>query len=321
MSGMLRTLRAGIDARCWLLLAAIALLVVALGRPTLAAKREVFNALFVLDITQSMNTRDYLGGAQSRLAVAKDAVQRAMLDMPCGSKVGLAVFTEYRSFLLLAPVEVCANYAELAASLAHIDGTMAWAGGSEIAKGLNWGLRIIKELDPRPSLVFVTDGHEAPPLNARNRPKIDAQAGEVRGVIVGAGGTELAPIPKLDFDGNALGFWRADEVLQTDIYSSGRGASVSGEKMADADPSPVSERSAGTEHLSSLKETYLQGLASETGLAYHRLLAHADLVEVLQAAALGEARAVAGDLAWLPAALALASLAACFAWRERVRTT
>ena len=130
-------------------------------------------------------------------------------------KLGWAVFTEHRTYLLLTPLEVCANRAELRATLAGIDGRMAWSGGSEVAKGLHSGLAIARELAGRPSLVFVTDGHEAPPLQAR--PVFDDKRAEVAGVIVGVGELAPSPIPKLDPSGRPLGFWSADDVTQTII--------------------------------------------------------------------------------------------------------
>ncbi len=105
------------------------------------------------------------------------------------------------------------------------------------------------------------------------------KSGEVRGILIGVGGSELSPIPKFDPDGNALGFWRADEVAQMDVYSQGRASSVSGEKMADVDHAESdAKKLTPTEHLSSIKEAYLQQLAQENGLAYARLVLPADLV-------------------------------------------
>ena len=63
--------------------------------------------------------------------------------------------------------------------------------------------------------VFVTDGHEAPPLDPRHRPAFDDKPGDVAGLLVGVGGLLPVPIPKSDPMGRPLGFWRADEVMQT----------------------------------------------------------------------------------------------------------
>jgi mxaL protein len=295
----------------------LALLLIALLRPKFPMPREILNSIFVIDISQSMNTRDYLVGDKptSRLQVVRDVLRKSLATMPCGSRMGLAIFSEYRSFLLLSPVEVCENYAELSASIDHISGKMAWAGGSEIAKGLNWGLKMAVQIEPRPSLVFLTDGHEAPPISFKNRPRIDVKAGDVRGVLIGIGNDELSPIPKLDPDGNVLGFWQADEVAQIDIYSKGRAGSVSGEKMADDDAS--AKKKNPTEHLSAVKETYLKLLAQENGLGYARLSLPVDLVTLLASKQIAQRASIPTPIGWIPALLALLSLIAMYLWRRR----
>ena len=156
-------------ARRIALLAAAALTALALLGPRPMLPRRVFDGVVVLDITQSMNTLDALldGRPASRLVFAKAKLRQALARMPCGSRLGWGVFTEYRSYVLTLPVEVCGSYAELAATLERIDNTMAWAGGSEITKGLMSALRISALIPEHPAVVFVPDGHEAPPLAAQ----------------------------------------------------------------------------------------------------------------------------------------------------------
>jgi mxaL protein len=193
--------------------------------------------------------------------------------MPCGSRVGLGVFTEYRTLVLLAPIEVCTNFRELSSVLEGIDGRMAWAGRSEVAKGINWAVRAAMSLPGRPAIVFVTDGHEAPPLHPLHRPRFEDKPGEIAGLIVGTGGPLPVPIPKFDPDGQRLGLWGADDVMQTDPYSKGRGGSVPGERYVETEVPklPPGWPVAGNEHLSQLREGYLRLLADELGFAYMRL--------------------------------------------------
>ena len=253
------------------------------------------------------------GEPVTRLDFARHALRDALLQLPCGSKVGWAIFTEYRSFLLLAPLEVCAHLGELRASLAQIGTPMAWAGNSEVAKGLHSALVIAKALPGKPSIVFVTDGQEAPPLAPRFRPSFDDKPGEVAGLLVGVGGVRPVPIPKSDPQGRPLGFWRADEVLQTDPRSQGRGGSVPGETMADdgaVNGLPVAAGASlgatpGSEHLSALREGYLRLLAGEQGLGYQRLDAAPGLPLAWTAAALGRVGPVRTDARAALAALAL----------------
>ena len=297
------------DLNFGLLLLACAMLVLALLHPYVRLQHDAFDYLVVVDITQSMNTLDYRQRSKpvSRLVFVKQALEQALPRLPCGSKIGLGIFTEYRSFVLFEPVEVCANYREISTTLANIDGRMAWVGSSEIAKGLYSGLRTARSLPDLPALVFITDGQEAPPVNPHHRPVLDGKPGEAKGVIIGAGSFVPMPIPKFDPDGRPLGYWRADEVLQTDTYSLGRGASVEGEKMVETDEAPVVSLGAtpGSEHLSSLRESYLKLLAKETGLSYRRLGSPADLIAALKDHALAQQQTMSADLAWIPTLLAL----------------
>lgn len=301
------------DSRRLRLVLVVLLLAATFAQPMIHLERPRFEMIVALDVTQSMNVQDeQLGGRPaSRLAFARHALHHAIEQLPCGSKLGWAIFTEYRSFLLFAPVEVCANRAELRTTLDGIDNRMAWTGSSEIAKGLHSAIGIAKALPGKPSLVFVTDGHEAPPLSPRHRPAFDDKPGEVGGLVVGVGGTTPVPIPKSDPVGRPLGFWSADEVLQVDPRSLGREASVRGETMTedgDAVPAVALGATPGAEHLSSLREPYLQLLAAENGLTFHRLLEAQALAEALQAPALARPVRARVDARVGLAALALALL-------------
>jgi mxaL protein len=243
--------------------------------PPLQLPAARFEGVIVFDVTQSMNAEDYAidGRPASRLAAAKAAIRGAVEGLPCGSRVGWGVFTEFRTLLLIAPIEVCANFSELASALDGIDGRVAWAGASEVAKGIHSALKEAKALRGQPSIVFVTDGHEAPPVNPAYRPRFDGRPGDIAGLIVGAGGPAPVPIPKFDPDGRRLGYWGPDDVLQTDPYSKGRAGSVAGERYAEAEASkpPPGWPAAGNEHLSQLREGYLRLLADELALDYLRL--------------------------------------------------
>lgn len=284
-----------------MLAAAAVALAATFFQPHWPLERPRYEHVVVLDVTQSMNVADETadGRPLARLDFAKLRLRQALDELPCGSRVGWAIFTEYRSFLLLAPVEVCDNRAELRAVLAGIDGRMAWTGNSEVAKGLHSALGIAKALPGKPSVVFVTDGHEAPPLNPRHRPKFDDEPGDVGGLIVGVGGPRPQPIPKRDPSGRPLGTWGADEVLQQDPRSQGRGASVGGESMVDdAAPAAAAGLGAtpGSEHLSSLREPYLKLLAAEGRFGYLKLRDADGLADALQDATLRRPVTVQADL-------------------------
>jgi mxaL protein len=300
-------------AEFWLLLVAVVALATTFAKPSITTQRALVDHVIVIDITQSMNVPDYQlnGRPASRLIYAKHALRESLLAMPCGSKVGWGIFTEYRSFLLMAPVEVCANIKELRSTLDGIDGRMAWTGNSEIAKGLFSGIGIAQKLPDLPSIVFFTDGHESPPINARHRPSFDGKPGVVKGLIVGVGDLKPSPIPKFDPLGRSIGFWGADEVMQTDPRSHGREGSVGGEQLAD-DPdggtSVMSGSTPGAEHLSSMREGYLRLLSSDTGLEFMRLQKPEELAAALTSPSLARSTPAPTDMRIAFGGLAFAAL-------------
>ena len=108
------------------------------------------------------------------------------------------VFAAHRTVLLYSPVEVCANRTEIVHSIGRIDTASSWSGNSEVAKAYHASLVLARSLPGEPALVFLTDGHEAPPVNPRHRPSFQGKAGEVRAMVAGVGGALPVPIPRRD---------------------------------------------------------------------------------------------------------------------------
>jgi mxaL protein len=287
---------------------AVLALAATLAEPTWTLSRPRVEHVVAIDITQSMDVVDvrHEGRPVSRLELAKRALRDALPALPCGSKIGLAVFTEYRAFLLLAPAEVCAHLDELRRAIAHIDGRMAWMGNSEIAKAVKGAQAMVAALPGKPSLVFVTDGHEAPPLAAGLASAAEPTA-PAPGLIVGVGGLQPSPIPRTDPLGRPIGYWGAGDVLQTDVRSLGLGNAAPPDRAGD-DAAGVLATGAtpGSEHLSSLREGYLRALAADRGLQYVRLDDAATLARALTAPAL--ARPVPTPVDLRPALGVLAAL-------------
>lgn len=287
------------------LLAALGLLLVALVMPRFQFPHDTYDYVIVFDITQSMDVEDYeLGGAPaSRLNYARAAVRRALRDLPCGSRVGWGAFAEYRSLLLLAPVEVCENYNDLLTSLDNIDGRMRWANASEVGKGLYWAVRMAKETGTKPDVVFISDGHEAPPIDpgaAFSMPD-DVQPGQIRGWVVGAGGDTPLPIPHTDDEDHRIGYWSARDVIQI--------ISDDGTKVLSA------------EHLSALHEPHLKALAERVGFDYTRLDGASLAGPGSLGAALRDPRFVRReqaptDFSWVPVTAALLLLISRFRPRK-----
>ncbi|MEJ0035677.1 MAG: MxaL protein [Gammaproteobacteria bacterium] len=248
-------------ARAWkafeprVLWIALFLLLIALFLPRLNLRHDTFEYIVFFDITQSMDVQDYEidGRPVSRLDYARDSARRALRELPCGSRVGWGAFAEYRSLLLLAPVEVCGNYNDLRASLDQIDGRMRWANASQVVRGAYWSARTALAEGSKPDVIFISDGQEAPPLNPAEPLSMpdDVRPGQVRGWIIGAGGDTPQRIPRSDADGHRIGYWRATDVVQLRT-ADGRGI-------------------LGAEHLSALREPHLQSIAARVGYSYARL--------------------------------------------------
>jgi mxaL protein len=308
------------DLRFLSLLVAAVLLIAALAGPGMLRKRAAFDLLLVVDITGSMNARDSTleGGAVSRLEAAKGRLRELIARLPCRSRMGLALFSERRSFLLFEPVELCDSFPAVDAALATLDWRMAWEGDSYVASGLYSAIAMAHEL--RADLIFLTDGHEAPPLPASGPPSFDRSSADVGGLIVGVGGTAAVPIPKFDDQGHEIGFWSMEEVPQEN--RSGMppkdAASRAGFNPRNA---PFGGAAAvGAEHLTSLREAHLRELARETGLHYVRLESARTLEAGIEQHAHSRASETRLDLSAFPAALALGSLILIYGglpWLER----
>jgi mxaL protein len=283
---------------------ALALLLFALFMPTLKLPHDTYDYLIFFDITQSMNVEDYeLDGLPvSRLAYARQALRYALRDLPCGSRIGLGAFAEYRTLLLLAPIEVCGNYNDLLATLDNINGGMRWGNASQITKGVFWSVRAAREVGANPKVIFLSDGQEAPPLGPADQPVFDdVKPGEIHGWLIGVGGYTPRPIPKTDKDGQPLGYWRAEDVIQR-----------------ESDPSS-GMATPSREHLSGLREPHLQALARQVGFEYAHLVGLDSIRDAMLDSRYAQRRPVPTDLYWLPATAALLVLALRF--RPEFRAT
>lgn len=286
------------------LLVALVLLVVALTLSPVELPRPVHHYQVTLDVSQSMAVRDVVldGEPASRLDLARAAAAELLLALPCGSRVGWSAFVERRSIVLVTPIEVCAHYDALLASLAGIDARLRWGEASGIGKGLHQALRAADAIgggegdeptasSTRAAAVMISDGQEAPPLGPGQSGYPKDEGLGVRGLLAGVGGDEAVPIPKLDAAGQVVGYWTAEEVVQRDDVPAGQ----------------------SHEELSRLDEAHLADLARLASLEYARLEKPGDLAAALRRYRLGGEALAPTDLRWLPAAFALALLG----WRFR----
>jgi mxaL protein len=279
-----------------LLWIALVLMLVGLFAPRVNLPRQTYDYIVFFDITQSMDVQDYEidGLPVSRLDYARYSARRALRELPCGSRVGWGAFAEYRSLLLLAPVEVCSNYNDLLASLDNIDGRMRWANASEVGKGVYWAVRTAIDEGSKADVIFISDGHEAPPVDPAEPIALldNVKPGQIKGWIIGAGGDTPQRIPRTDADGRRMGYWRSNEVIQR-VSADGRSI-------------------VGAEHLSALHEPHLQQLASHVGFSYARLAGPQSIGTAMREPPYVRRAAAPFDLYWIPVGLAAVLLVVRF---------
>ncbi|GAJ29256.1 vWA domain-containing protein [Acidomonas methanolica] len=302
------------DPGSWLQVAACLFLGAALLFPTLPHRRATYSLLAVVDITGSMNVRDYTldGRPASRLEEAKAALLRMMSDLPCGSRLGLALFTERRDFLLLEPVEICENFSALEDAIRHIDWRMGWEGESHISEGLARGVTLAHSVGS--DLLFFSDGQEEPPLPWTGQPASLKRDPRVRGLILGMGGTQPVPIPKFDDNGREIGFW-ADSDMPTENYAAPPPPGAAQREGYNPRNAPFgASRHTGMENLSSVQTAYLEQLAAGVGLDYRELDSPGQLAGWVERVAHVVRLAARANIAWIFGMLALICMTARMAW-------
>ncbi len=303
--------------------ASAVLLFLAVVLPPLPFPSEQYNYFFVIDITRSMNVQDYETDTKiplSRLEKVKKDALKTIQRLPCGSKVALGIFTERMPTLIHGSIEVCEGYTALSESIEHLDWRMAWVADSHIILALYNSLKLARTVGlDESTLVFFTDGHEAPPMNMNYAPSFtDVQTealGEalqpIKGIIIGTGQHNLSRIPKYDEEGNQIGFYTAEDVPHRSTF----GQPLDPSKVEGYVPrnAPWGKQTVqGNEHLSSVKERHLKAMAQKAGLEYHHLQSEAELYTALTQDEFSHVHVQLTDLRYIPAYLALLLLVLVF---------
>jgi mxaL protein len=277
----LMSMRSGLsDLRTMLLVLAALTLAPVFARPTVPYAQPVLEYLFVVDITQSMNVRDYLIRAQpiDRLTFVKSALIEVIQGLPCGSLVGLGIFTGWQTEVLVDPIEVCHHRREIEDVVRHIDWRMTWTPQSNVARGLEDALNKLPS-DAHGALVFFTDGDEAPDYGMTPASRGPRRKARPRGVAVGVGDLRPSAIPLLNPQGRMTGYFQQE----------------------------------GQPYLSSLKQDYLRKLGRANGLDYHRLRTPNELLDILRSDRYAHVRPVRRDVSWAFGAGALSLLTFVYA--------
>lgn len=259
-----------------LLGSALLLLFVAMFRPTVPVKHNIYTYMFVADISQSMNTPDVkkLGGKKiTRMEHTQQLMHEVMSSLPCGTKVGISLFAGVSTAALYHPIEVCENFHAIKDTIDHLDWRTAWSGNSRIRENLYSISRTIRAFPETAQVVFFTDGEEAPNLHVFNTKDLAGVQDAEDWLFVGIGSKEGAAIPKLSQDNQVIGYWSNESfALQPGI------AQISESNIGTRNDSIASGEH--DRYISKMNESYLKEISAEVGGLY----VHGDTVQHLLSA-------------------------------------
>jgi mxaL protein len=248
-----------------LLSSALVLLLIAMINPAIPLPHNIYSYMFVVDISQSMNTVDAKldNKLVSRLDYTKKMLHDITANLPCGTKVSVGLFAGVSTPALYHPIEICSNYAAIQDTINHLDWRMAWSGNSRIRDSMLGIARTIRAFPEPAQVVYFSDGEEAPRLHAFNTVDLSNFQGGNGWLLVGIGSDVGTPIPKFDEKNQLIGYWANDSfALQPGI------AQISESNIGARDNNVAS--STGDRFLSKLQEAYLIDLAKLVNAQYVR---------------------------------------------------
>ena len=190
----------------------IVFLILGLINPKVNIERDIHNYIFVVDISQSMLTKDMSieGQKVSRLDYSKKLLQGIMDQLPCKTNVSIGMFAGVSVAATYTPINICDNYSAINSTIQHLDWRSVWSGNSRIREGLSNLARLIRSFPQSARVVFLTDGEDAPRLHTFNTRDLSQFQGETDWLMVGIGSEEGSAIPKYDSENQLIGFWSID---------------------------------------------------------------------------------------------------------------
>lgn len=178
----------------WLMVAALALLIVMLARPQMGTKisqekRKGIEVIISLDISNSMRAEDVV---PSRLDKSKMLVEN-MVDNFTNDKVGLVVFAG-DAFIQLP---ITSDYVSAKMFLQNADPSLIATQGTDLAGAIELSSKSFTQQDKvGRAILIITDGedHEGGAIEAAEK----ARKNGIRVFVLGVGSTKGSPVP----DGN-----------------------------------------------------------------------------------------------------------------------
>ena len=246
-----------------LLCLAFLLLLVALFKPTIPIKRNIFSYMLVADISQSMNVIDETINTKpvTRMAYQQYLMHRIIGEMPCGTQVSIGLFAGVSVAALYTPIEVCENFAAIEDTIDHLDWRTAWSGNSRLREGIVTLAKLIRSFPETAQVVYFTDGEETPRLHAFNTRDLAGFQGAKDWIYVGIGDEKGTAIPKLSEQNQVIGYWSNDSfAMQPGI------AQISESNIGVRDDNVAG--GTNDRFMSKLNEKYLQSLTKEINANY-----------------------------------------------------
>jgi len=247
-----------------LYIGAACLLLLALIKPQIQLKQAVHNYLLVADVSQSMNAVDAKldNKLVSRMAHTQHLMKRIVETSACGTYISIGVFASDNVALLITPLEVCANYDEIADAIEHLEWRMAWKGNSRISFAVRAAANTLDSLNIPAQMLFFTDGDEAPRVNVTIKQDLSGVQIGKNFVFVGVGGSDSVAVPRFNAANKMVGYWP-----MTDNNNAGAvGVTYADPSLDDPDP-PVASADYDR-FLSKLEDGYLKSLATEIKAKY-----------------------------------------------------
>ena len=246
-----------------LLAAALLLLIIALFKPTVPVKRDIFSYLLVADISQSMNVKDMSldGKVVSRMQYQQFLLHRIIGEMPCGTQVSMGLFAGVSVAALYTPIEVCENFAAIEDTIDNLDWRNGWSGNSRVRESMVTMAKLIRSFPEPAQVVYFTDGEETPRLHIFNTRDLTGFQGGKDWLLVGIGSDKGTAIPKLDEKNQLIGYWSAESfAMQPGV------AQIAQDNIGSREDSVAEEPS--DRYMSRLDEKYLISLAKEISANY-----------------------------------------------------
>jgi mxaL protein len=246
-----------------LLGAALVLLVIALLKPTIPVKRNIYSYMLVADISQSMNVVDMQlnGKPVSRMQYQQYLLHRIVGEMPCGTQVSIGLFAGVSVAALYTPIEVCQNFAAIEDTIDHLDWRNGWSGNSRVRESMVTMAKLIRSFPETSQVVYFSDGEETPKLHIFNTRDLTGFQGGKDWLLVGIGSDKGTAIPKLDEKNQLIGYWSAESfAMQPGV------AQIAQENIGAREDSVAGEIS--DRYMSRLDEKYLISLAKEISANY-----------------------------------------------------